>query len=175
MAEVSRCADALHKAIRSSAKDINSKYIHPPASTDFGILFLATEGLYAEALRDPALATELQQKYRVVLAGPTTLTALLSSLALGFQTLAIEQRAAEVRRILGTVKSEFGKFHEVLDKVKKHLETATRTIDQTAVRTRAMERHLRSVEAVEAPVEVDLALPQGEPGEAQSDDETTSV
>ncbi len=149
-AAVQAAADGLAKTVRSEARDIRDKYIAPPATTDFAIMFLATEGLHAEILRQPALVEELQCRYRVVVAGPTNLVAILSSLRLGFQTLAIEQQAAEAWRILGAVKSEFSKFGEVLAKVKKQLNTASRTIDQTEVRTRAMERKLRSVEQLPA-------------------------
>ncbi len=142
--------DALIRTVRSAARDIHEKYVNPPDTTDFGIMFLATEGLYAEVLREPAYVEELQQRYRVVVAGPTTLAAVLSSLRMGFQTLAIEQRAAEVWRILGAVKTEFGKFGDVLDRVKRQLKTASRTIEQTGVRSRAMERRLRSVEQLSA-------------------------
>jgi DNA recombination protein RmuC len=109
-------------------------------------MFLATEGLYAEVLRQPALVDDLLNRSRVVVAGPTTLAAIVSSLRMGFQTLAIEQRAAEVWKVLGAVKTEFGKFGGVLDKVKRQLSTASRTLDETGARTRAMERRLRSVE-----------------------------
>jgi DNA recombination protein RmuC len=138
--------NALARAIRVSAKDIHDKYLNPPDTTDFGIMFLATEGLYAEVLRQPALADELQQRYRIVLAGPTTLVAILSSLRMGFQTLAIEKRTSEVWKVLGAIKTEFSKFGEVLEKVKRQLSTASRTIELTGVRSRAMERKLRSVE-----------------------------
>lgn len=138
--------DALARAIRTAAKDIHDKYINPPSTTDFAIMFLATEGLYAEVLRQPALVEDLQQRFRVIVAGPTTLVAILSSLRMGFQTLAIEQRASEVWRVLGAVKTEFGKFGGVLEKVKRQLDTASRTIEETGRRTRAMERKLRSVE-----------------------------
>lgn len=109
-------------------------------------MFLGTEGLYAEVVRQPALIEELQRQYRVVPAGPTTLAALLSSFRMGFQTLAIERRADEVWRVLAAVKTEFAKFGEVLLTVKRQLETASRSIEKTGVRTRAMERKLRSVE-----------------------------
>jgi DNA recombination protein RmuC len=146
-AEATRLAtEALARAIRVAAQDINRKYVKPPHTTDFGIMFLATEGLYAEVVRQPALVDDLQQNHRIVVAGPTTLAALLSSLRMGFQTLAIEQQAVEVWRVLGGVKLEFGKFGDVLTKVKRQLETASRTIDETHVRTRAMERKLRAVE-----------------------------
>ncbi len=143
---VQSATDALVRTVRSAAKDIHDKYVDPPNTTDFGIMFLATEGLYAEVLRQPGLVEELQQRYRVLAAGPTTLAALLSSLRIGFQTLAIEQRSTEVWKVLRAVKTEFGKFGSVLDKVKRQLDTTSRTIDETGVRSRAMERRLRSVE-----------------------------
>lgn len=143
---VQAATDALLRAVKASAKDIRDKYINPPATTDFAILFLPTEGLYAEVLRQPAMVEDLQQNYRIVVAGPTNLVAILSSLRVGFQTLAIEQRASEVWRVLAAVKTEFSKFGDVLAKVKKQLNTASKTIDQTSVRTRAMEKQLRSVE-----------------------------
>jgi DNA recombination protein RmuC len=156
---IQAATDALARTVRTAAKDIRDKYVNPPITTDFGIMFLATEGLYAEVLRQPALVEEFQQKYRVVLAGPTTLVAILSSLRMGFQTLAIEQRASEVWRVLGAVKAEFGKFGDVLEKVKRQLTTATRTIEQTGVRSRALERKLRSVERLpEAEASEMLAL-----------------
>ena len=123
-------------------------------------MFLATEGLYAEVLRQPALVDDLQQRHRVVVAGPTTLAAILSSLRMGFQTLAIEQRAVEVWRVLGAVKTEFGKFGEVLDKVHRQLHSASRTIEETGVRSRAIEKKLRSVEQLTEPEALEiLALP----------------
>ena len=154
-----RATDALARAIRVEAQSIHDKYVKPPHTTDFGIMFLATEGLYAEVVRQPALVEDLQQRYRVVVAGPTTLAALLSSLRMGFQTLAIEQQAVEVWRVLGAVKTEFAKFGDVLDKVKRQLDTASRTIEETGVRTRAMERKLRAVEQLpdaEAELVLDL-------------------
>jgi DNA recombination protein RmuC len=141
-----RAAEALARAIRLAAQEIHAKYVKPPHTTDFAIMFLATEGLYAEVARQPALVDELQHRYRIVVAGPSILAALLSSLRMGFQTLAIEQQAVEVWRVLGAVKTEFAKFGDVLDKVKRQLDTASRTIEQTGVRTRAMQRKLRSVE-----------------------------
>lgn len=143
---VQTAKDGLARTIRVAAKDIHDKYVNPPRTIDFAVMFLATEGLYAEVLRQPALVEDLQQQFRVVVAGPTTLAALLSSLRLGFQTLAIEERASEVWQVLGAVKTEFGKFGDVLGRVKRQLDTATRTIEETGVRSRAMERKLRSVE-----------------------------
>ena len=159
---VQKAADALGRTLKGEAQKIQEKYLDPPGTTDFGIMFLATEGLYAEALRQPGLVSELQQKHRIVVAGPTTLAAILSSLRMGFQTLAIEKRASEVWEVLGAVKTEFGKFGGVLDKVKKQLRTASRTIDDAGVRTRAMERRLRSVEQLpESDTQEVLGLPSG--------------
>lgn len=143
---VQAAADDLARTVRAFAKDIHEKYVSPPSTTDFAIMFLATEGLYAEVLRQPGVVEDLLQRHRVVVAGPTTLAAILSSLRMGFQTLVIEKRAAEVWRVLGAIKTEFGKFGDVLDKVKRQLNSASRTIEETGVRSRAMERRLRSVE-----------------------------
>lgn len=143
---VSKAIVALLRTVRGSAQDICEKYLEPPHTTDFAIMFLPTEGLYAEVLRQPGLLEDLQQNYRIVLAGPTTLSAILNSLQMGFRTLAIEKRASEVWQVLAAVKTEFGKFGEVLDKVQRQLHAASQTIEQTGTRTRAMERKLRDVE-----------------------------
>ncbi len=157
---VQAATDSLARTVRSAAKDIHDKYISPPNTTDFAIMFMATEGLYAEVLRQPAFVEDLQHRYRVVVAGPTTLAAILSSLRMGFQTLAIEQRAVEVWRVLGAIKTEFGKFGDVLDKVKRHIDLAGQTIEKTGVRSRAIERKLRSVEKLTEPEALEiLALP----------------
>lgn len=145
---VEKSTAALIRAIQISAKDIADKYIEPPYTTDFAIMFLPTEGLYSEVLRQPGMVEKLQHDYRIVVAGPTTLSALLNSLRMGFRTLAIEKRSSEVWTILSAVKTEFGKFGGILERVKKQLDTAANTIDQTGVRTRAMERKLRDVEAL---------------------------
>ena len=160
VAAVQAASDALMRTVRGSAREIHDKYVHPPASTDFAIMFLATEGLFAEVLRHPSLVSDLQLQYRVVVAGPTTLAAILTSLRMGFQTLVVEQRAAEVWRVLGAVKTEFGKFGDVLDKVKRQLNTASRTIEETGQRSRAMEKKLRSAERLpDAEAAIVLALP----------------
>lgn len=145
---IRRCGDDLEKAVRIQAKSIGDKYIAPPATTDFAILFLPTEGLFAEVVRRPGLVDGLQREYRVVVAGPTTLTALLNSLQMGFRTLAIERRSSEVWQVLGAVKTEFDKFGGVLDKVKKKLQEASNTIEQSEVRKRAVDRKLRDVQAL---------------------------
>ena len=140
----------LERAVRTQAKSIAEKYIAPPHTTDFALLFLPNEGLYAEVVRRPGLLDALQRELRIVLAGPTTLAALLNSLQMGFRTLAIEQRSSEVWQVLGAVKTEFGKFGDVIDGVKKKLEQASDSIDKAGVRTRAIERQLRGVEALPA-------------------------
>lgn len=147
---VKRATNALAGSIEKCAKDIRDKYINPPRTTDFAIMFLPTEGLYAEVLRHPGLADTLQQKYHVLPTGPTTLAAILNSLRVGFHTLAIEKRSSEVWEVLAAVKAEFGKFGEVLEKVQDHLNMAAKTLDKTAVRTRMMERKLRMVHEMPA-------------------------
>ena len=147
-AGVAEAGRALEARIRQCARDIAAKYVNPPFTTDFAILFLPTEGLYAEVIRRPGLCDELQRAHRVTVAGPTTLTALLNSLQMGFRTLAIQQRSSEVWQVLGAVKTEFGKFGPVLEKVKKKLQEATNTIEDAGVRERAIQRRLRQVEAV---------------------------
>ena len=156
VAAVQQAQNALIRSIQDSAKDVSTKYLNPPLTTDFAILFLPTEGLYAEALRHPGLVERLQREHRIVVAGPTTLAAVLNSLRIGFRTLAIEQRSSEVWKVLGAVKTEFGKFGDVLTKVKRQLDSAGRTIEETGVRTRAMERKLREVE--ELPAETASAM-----------------
>ena len=141
-------AKAIESRLRIEARTIRDKYVAPPHTTDFAILFVPTEGLYAEALRRPGLMESLQSEYKVMLAGPTTLLATLNSLQMGFRTLALEKRSAEVWEVLGAVKTEFAKFGEVLARTKKKLDEASNTIVQAEVRTRAMERQLRSVEAL---------------------------
>ena len=136
----------IENQLKLEARTIRAKYVAPPHTTDFGILFVPTEGLYAEALRRPGLMETLQREHKVMLAGPTTLLATLSSLQMGFRTLALEKRSAEVWEVLGAVKTEFGKFGDVLAKTKKKLAEASKTIDDAEVRTRAMTRQLRTVE-----------------------------
>ena len=145
---VEEASRALEARIRAEARAIAEKYVAPPHTTDFALLFLPTEGLYAEVLRRPGLTDMLQRDYRVTIAGPTTLTALLNSLQMGFRTLAIEKRSSEVWQVLGAVKTEFGKFGDVLAKTKSQLETVTRSIEAAETRTRMMNRKLRDVEAL---------------------------
>lgn len=153
--------DALEKRVREEARRIAGKYVAAPHTTEFAILFLPTEGLYAEVLRRPGLFEALQRDLRVTIAGPTTLLALLTSLQVGFRTVAIEKRSAEVWRILAAAKTEFGKFGDVLDNVKNKLEQASRQIDQTGVRTRAIERKLRDVETLPSDQESALLIGDG--------------
>ena len=136
----------LEVRVKAEAKAIREKYIDPPQTTDFGIMFLPVEGLYAEVLRRPGLCDSLQREYRIVVTGPTTLAALLNSLQMGFRTLAIEKRSSEVWELLGAVKTQFGKFGEVLAKTKKKLQEASNTIDQAEVRTRVITRKLGKVQ-----------------------------
>lgn len=137
---------SLETLIKSEAKKIKEKYIDPPYTTDFGIMFLPIEGLYAEVLRRPGLCDTLQREYRVVVTGPTTLAALLNSLQMGFKTLAIEKRSSEVWELLGVVKTQFGQFGDALSKTKKKLQEASNSIDSAEIRTRAIERKLRDVQ-----------------------------
>ncbi len=147
-ADAETASKALEVRLRDEARTIQSKYIAAPHTSDFGILFLPTEGLYAEALRRPGLVEALQREHRVMLAGPTTLLALLNSLHMGFRTLALEQRSTEVWKVLGAVKTEFTKFGDVLAKTRKKLDEASNTIGQAETRTRAMTRQLKQVEAL---------------------------
>ncbi|UCV09734.1 DNA recombination protein RmuC [Dechloromonas denitrificans] len=147
-AAVEEAAKAIETRLKNEARSIRDKYVAPPHTTDFAMLYLPIEGLYAEALRRPALAETLQRDYRVSLAGPTTLAALLNSLQMGFRTLAIEQRSAEVWAVLGAVKTEFGKFGEALAHTKKKLDEASNSISKAEIRTRQLSRRLKDVEAL---------------------------
>jgi DNA recombination protein RmuC len=150
-ADADAAAKALEARIRLEAKSIADKYISPPYTTDFAILFLPTEGLYAEVLRRPGLMESLQRDHRITLAGPTTLLAMLGSLQMGFRTLALEKRSSEVWQVLGAVKTEFEKFGGVLAKVKSQTETVLNTLNSAETRSRAMGRALRQVEALPEP------------------------
>lgn len=141
-------AKALEARVRAEAKSIADKYIEPPHTTDFAIVFLPTEGLYAEVLRRPGLVESLQRDHRVTLAGPTTLLSMLNALQMGFRTLALEKRSSEVWQVLGAVKTEFGKFGDVLARVKTQTQTVLNSLDAAEVRSRAMGRALRTVEAL---------------------------
>ena len=145
---VATSAAALERQVKVEARRIQSKYLAPPHTTDFALLFLPTEGLYAEVLRRPGLFELLQREHRVTVVGPTTLLALLNSLQMGFRTLAIEKRSSEVWQLLGAVKTEFGKFAGVLEKAHGQLDTVQNSLKQAGVRTRAIERKLKGVESL---------------------------
>jgi DNA recombination protein RmuC len=145
---VEEAAKAIELRLKNEAKSIRDKYVEPPHTTDFALLYLPIEGLYAEALRRPGLTELLQRDFRVSLAGPTTLAALLNSLQMGFRTLAIEQRSAEVWAVLGAVKTEFGKFGEALAQTRKKLDEASNSIGKAETRTRQLSRRLKEVEAL---------------------------
>jgi DNA recombination protein RmuC len=153
---VETAARALEQRIRLEAKTIREKYVEPPHTTDFAILFLPAEGLFAEALRRPGLSEALNRDLRIVIAGPTTLFAMLNSLQMGFRTLALERRSAEVWQVLGSVKSEFAKFGDVLARLKGQLATASKTIDDAQARTRQMQRKLQDVESLPAGAQAPL-------------------
>jgi DNA recombination protein RmuC len=138
----------LELRIKANAREISQKYLNPPQTTDFGIMFLPTEGLYAEVLRCPGLADFIQREHRVIIAGPTTLVALLNSLQVGFRTLAIEKRSSEVWKILGAVKAQFSTFGDVLARVQKKLQQATSDIETVGTKARTMQRKLREVENI---------------------------
>jgi DNA recombination protein RmuC len=159
---------ALRRRVLGEADTIKTKYVAPPHTTDFAILFCATEGLYAELLRIPGLSEELQTRYRVIPSGPTTLYAILNSLQMGFRTLAIERRTSDVWRMLGAVKTEFAKFGDSLDAVSKKLEEASNKMSETTRRSRAVERKLREVEALPGDSTAELLLSLGA---QQPDDE----
>lgn len=160
---VDAAGQALEKAVTLQAKTIASKYIAPPASTDFAILYLPTEGLFAEVISRPGLASRLQNTYRVMVTGPTTLMSLLNSLQMGFRSVAIEKRSSEVWQVLSAAKAEFTKYGQVWEKLGKQLQTAQNTVTEAGRRTRAVERRLRAVETLEpaapAPGDVAGALP----------------
>lgn len=151
-AEIERCKKALAAKIKLFAKEIAVKYIDVPHTTDFGILFLPIEGLYAEVLRIPGLFETVQRELKITITGPTTLSAFISSLQMGFRTLAIEKRTQEIWDLLGAVKTEFGKFGESIERVQRKIEEAGKECDRVGVRTRAIQRQLKEVEL----------LPEGE-------------
>ncbi len=163
---IEEASKAIENRLKLEARNIRDKYIAPPQTTDFGILFLPTEGLYAEILRRPGFCDVLRRDYRVIIAGPTTVAALLNSLQMGFQTLAVQKRASEVWSLLGAVKTEFNKFGDLLDKTHKKLQEASHTIEDAARKSRMIERKLNNVQKLPAsqhggpasPVEAPLSL-----------------
>jgi DNA recombination protein RmuC len=165
---IEECRKSFVKGIRKCAVDISSKYVDPPNTTDFAILFLPFESLYAEVLRTPGLFESLQREHKIIITGPTTLSALLNSLQMGFRTLAIERRSGEVWQLLGAVKTEFGNFGGILEKTQKKLQEASNVIEQAGVRSRAIEKKLRAVQ--ELPKEEAVAL-IGQPNPLKLDQE----
>jgi DNA recombination protein RmuC len=159
LAAIEEASKALENRIKGEAKTIFDKYLDPPNTTDFALMFLPVEGLFAEVLRRPGLIEKIQTEFKVVLTGPTTITAILNSLQMGFRTLAIEKRSSEVWSLLGSVKTEFGKFGDILEKTQKKLAEASNTIDDASKRSRAIERKLRDVQelpSAEKPVGFEL-------------------
>ncbi len=154
--EIINATKAVEKAIRTQAKLISDKYLYVPVSTDFAIMYLPTEGLFAEVVRRPGLTSDLQNNYRVLVTGPTTLMSLLNSLQMGFKTLAIEKSASDVWKVLGAAKTEFTKYAGVMDKLAKQLETAQNTVSEASRRTRAVQKTLKDVEGLELTAATDL-------------------
>jgi len=169
--QAEKAAKSLENRVKVEAKAIRQKYIDPPNTTDFGIMFLPVEGLYAEVLRHPGLCDSLQREFRIVVTGPTTLAALLNSLQMGFRTLAIERRSSEVWELLGAVKTQFSKFGEVLAKTKKKLREASNTIDQAELRTRVITRKLSKVQELPAADSVNLIEAAADDDAAESDND----
>ena len=170
---------ALENSVKNEAKKISDKYLHPPHTTDFAVLFLPTEGLFAEVLRRPGLCDGIQRDQRVMVSGPTTLAAMLTSLQMGFRTLAIQKRSSEVWNVLAAVKTEFGKFGVSLKRVQKKLQEASSSIDDAEVRSRAVERKLRTAESLPAAeaaklLELDALLPGSVNGEEDAAEEPQS-
>ena len=152
---VEEARKALAQRMKAEARRISSKYIAPPHTTDFAVMFLPVEGLYAEVVQIPGLTEAIQREYRVVAAGPSTFAALLNALQMGFRTLAIEQRSGEVWKLLGQVKSDFGKFADTLDKTRQKLQQASESIDTAFTRTRAIQKRLGAVETLDSGTEED--------------------
>lgn len=164
--EIDAASKSLERAVLTQAKTIASKYIDPPRSTDFAIMYLPTEGLFAEVVRQPGLASKLQNELRILIVGPTTLMSLLNSLQMGFRSLAIEKRSSEVWQVLSAAKTEFQKYGQVWEKLGRQLETAQKTVQDAGVRTRAVERRLREVEISELEAKSDvLAAVVAPPGD----------
>jgi DNA recombination protein RmuC len=159
-AVIQQAATAFESSIRAEAKKISSKYVSPPHTTDFAILFLPTEGLFAEVARIPGLVESLQNDHRIVVAGPTTLAAMLNSLRLGFRTLAIEKRSSEVWGILSSVKTEFGKFGDIVESTKRSIDAAAKKFDEVGKRTRAVHRKLRDVQELPAVAQPTALAPE---------------
>lgn len=171
--EIDLARKNLLSSVKKMAKDISEKYIDPPHTTDFGIMFLPFEGIYAEVVRDSVMLDDLQRNYKIVVAGPTTLAAILNSLQMGFRTLAIEKRSSEVWQVLGEVKQEFSKFGELMDKAKKNIETGLGQLDQgIGTRSRAIERKLKTVETLSIESQINNAAHLDEPASGLDIDPT---
>jgi DNA recombination protein RmuC len=168
-AAADEAARQLERSVREMGRAIHDKYLDPPHTTDFGVMFLPTEGLYAEVLRRSGLFEQLQREYKVVVSGPTTLAAFLNSLHMGFRTLAIEKRSSEVWTLLGAVKTEFSSFGSMLDKAKKKLQEASNTMDSASTRSRAIERKLRQVQSLSPPDAASLLMDLS-PAEAEQEE-----
>ena len=168
--EVARSKKSLEQRIKTFAKDIKTKYIDPPNTTDFAIMFLPFEGLYAEVLRINGLFESIQREHKITITGPTTISAFLSSLQMGFRSLAVEKRTSEIWELLGAVRSEFGKFGDVLEKTKMKLDQASKDIDSAGVRSRAIERKLKDVQTL--PQKDALRILGDSPNQSFADDET---
>ncbi|MCL2807210.1 MAG: DNA recombination protein RmuC [Coriobacteriia bacterium] len=163
---ISAITSRLARAIKTSARNIRDKYINPPITTDFAIMFVPTEGLYAEVLRTPGLFEELQRDYRVTVVGPANLVAFLSSLQMGFRTLAIEKRSSEVWKLLGAVKTEFGRYEVLLDNVQKKLDLASKEMEKVSTKTRSINRKLNKVQ--ELPNTESMTLLESSPDDPSS-------
>ena len=157
--ECAECSGALKNALRVEARRISSKYIKPPYTTDFAVMFLPLEGLYAEALKDSTLYDELQEKYRIVISGPSTLSALITSLQIGFRSVAIEKRSMEVWQLLNAVRNEFGRFSELLDSARKRIRSAGESLEMASRHSRGIQQRLRDAETLEVRDEDPLSLP----------------
>jgi DNA recombination protein RmuC len=170
-AAVEAAAKALEASIKRQARSIEEKYVHPPATTNFAIMYLPTEGLFAEVVRRPGLAAELQQRFRVTVTGPTTLSAVLNSLRLGFTTLTIQKRSSEVWNVLSTVKGEFGKYEAIWEKLANQLNTASRTVEEVRKKTGTITSKLKNVQSLEpaAPAPPLLTAIAGRPEEEQDE------
>jgi len=158
MAALEESVKALESRIKLEARKIRDKYIDPPHTTDFAIMYLITEGLYAEVLRRPGLCDLLQREFRVMVAGPTTIAAVLNSLQVGFRTLAVEKRASEIRQLLVAVKNEFGKFGDMLENTKKKLDSASKEIESAATKSRTIEKKLSKVQELPSGVKPELIV-----------------
>ena len=158
--EVENASKNMEQTIKNMAKDIHDKYLDPPYTTDFGIMFLPFEAIYGEVVRRASLLEQLQKEYKVIVTGPTTLAAILNSLQMGFRTLAIQKRSSEVWKVLGAVKTEFEKFGGMLEKAQKNIQSANNQIEEVmGRRTRAIQRHLRNIEVLPQS-ESELLLPE---------------